>query len=168
MRIDTSKWKEFLLYDYFDITAGIYHYPDEYDVGNTPYVSASNMDNGIGQYISLAPEFEGNCIVTGKVGCTAFYQPHPFCATSDVNVFIPKFDMHPLVGLFITTVINFNENYRWAYGRQCRVGNSKRIVIKLPATENGEPNWEYMKTYMGGVTQQTINDVNKTFGKIIK
>lgn len=154
--IDTSTWKEFPLVDYFDIEAGIYHYPNEYDEGTTPYVSASNENNGIGQYISLPPDFEGNKIVTGKVGCTAFYEPEPFCATSDVNIFTPKFDMSANVGIFLATLINFNENYKWAYGRQCRVGNSKKIKILLPAAPSGEPDWQYMEDFVGGLHSKPI------------
>lgn len=146
--LDTSDWKEFLLFDYFNIVPGKYHYPEEYEEGKTPYYSASNENNGIGSCIDLEPDFDGNCIVTGKVGSTAFYAPERFCATSDVNVFKPKFDMSPFVGLFIATVINFSENYKWAYGRQCRVGNSKKIVVKLPADNHGEPDWQFMENYI--------------------
>lgn len=146
--LDTSVWREFLLSDYFNIVAGIYHYPDEYEEGETPYISASNLNNGVGQNISLKPDFSGNKIITGKVGCTAFYQPEPFCATSDVNVFTPKFKMSRDVGVFLVTLINFSENYKWAYGRQCRVGNSKKISISLPTTPSGEPDWEWMENYI--------------------
>lgn len=146
--LDTGVWREFLLSDYFDIVAGIYHYPDEYEDGETPYISASNLNNGVGQNISLKPDFSGNKIITGKVGCTAFYQPEPFCATSDVNVFTPKFKMSQDVGIFLVTLINFSENYKWAYGRQCRVGNSKKISISLPVTPSGEPDWEWMEGYI--------------------
>lgn len=148
LSLNCHNWKNFLLFDYFDILPGKYHYPDEYDEGTTPYYSASNENNGIGQYIDLQPDFEGNCIVTGKIGCTAFYVPEDFCATSDVNIFKPKFNMTNYVGLFIATVINFNENYKWAYGRQCRVGNSKKITIKLPVDTNGNPDWQFMEDYI--------------------
>lgn len=143
-----QNWKEFKLDDYFDIVPGKYHYPDEYEEGSTPYYSASNENNSISDYISLPPDFEGNCVVTGKIGCTAFYAPEPFCATSDVNIFKPKFNMSCYVGLFLASVINFNENYKWAYGRQCRVGNSKRLVIKLPVDTEGNPDWQFMEDYM--------------------
>ena len=148
LSLNCHNWKNFLLFDYFDILPGKYHYPDEYDEGTTPYYSASNENNGIGQYIDLQPDFEGNCIVTGKIGCTAFYVPEDFCATSDVNIFKPKFNMTNYVGLFIATVINFNENYKWAYGRQCRVGNSKKITIKLPVDTNENPDWQFMEDYI--------------------
>lgn len=148
LEIETKTWKEYLLNDYFDIQPGKYHYPDEYDVGMTPYYSASNVNNGIAQYIDLEPEFKGNSIVTGKIGCTAFYAPDDFCATSDVNVFSPLFAMSEYVALFIVTVINYSENYKWAYGRQCRAGNSKRIKIRLPASSDGKPDWDYMESYI--------------------
>lgn len=147
--LNTDKWKYFNLDKLFVISAGVYHYSDEYDVGNTPYVSASNMNNGIQQRINLDPDFKGNCIVTGKVGCTCFYQSEDFCATSDVNIFRPRaFNLNRKIGLFIVSIINFSENYKWNYGRQCRIGDSKKINIKLPVkmVENEyiiDPNKEF-------------------------
>lgn len=151
INLDTSKWKEFKLVDYFNIDAGKYHYSSEYENGNTPYVSASNIENAIAERISLEPDFKGNKITTGKVGCTAFYQEEDFCATSDVNIFTPLFEMNRYVGLFIATVINFNENYKWGYGRQCRVGDSKEIIVKLPTTEEGKPDFDFMEKYMKSI-----------------
>ena len=159
MKIDTSEWNYFDLVDLFDIVAGNYHYKSEYSHGTTPYVTASNTNNAISEYIDLEPEFKGNCIVTGKVGCTAFYQKYNFCATSDVNIFIPKFNMSENIGLFIATIINISENYKWGYGRQCRVRNSKKISIKLPSKKGKKfdnitvrnniiPDFEYMEKYI--------------------
>ena len=148
MKINTKYWQEFLLNDYFDIIPGKYHYPDEYEEWITPYISASNTENWVWQYIDLEPEFPWNCIVTWKIWCTAFYEEKPFCATSDVNIFVPKFDMTYEIWLFITTIINFSENYKWAYWRQCRVWNSKKIIIKLPVTVNWNPDREFMENYI--------------------
>lgn len=147
-KLNISIWNEFKLSDLFNIVAGKYHYPDEYEIGKTPYISASNANNGVAQTINIHPDFKGNCIVTGKVGCTAFYQPDDFCATSDVNVLIPKYlKFNKYIGLFIVAIINKSENYKWSYGRQCRVGDSNDIVIKLP-TKNNEPDWEFMENYI--------------------
>lgn len=164
--ITEIKWKYFSLEKLFEIRAGIYYYSHEYDEGNTPYISASNENNGIQQRINLDPDFKGNCIVTGKVGCTAFYQSEDFCATSDVNIFHPKnFELDSQLGLFIATIINFSENYKWNYGRQCRIGDSKKIKIKLPvlldetnapeidrnkkfSKEGYIPDWNFMRDFM--------------------
>ena len=166
LKLQVENWKEYPLKKLFKIKPGKYHYPDEYEEGNTPYVSASNINNGIAQRINLKPEFQANCIVTGKVGCTAFYQSEDFCATSDVNIFIPEnFTLNKYIGLFLVSVINKSENYKWSYGRQCRVGDSKKIIIKLPTktTPDGNPvidetkkyskegyipDWEYMENYI--------------------
>ena len=170
--INTNDWKEFCLDILFEIKPGKYYYSDEYEIGKTPYISASATNNGISQRINLNADFKGNCIITGKVGCTAFYQQENFCATSDVNVLTPRnFEMNDKIGLFITGVINFSENYKWSYGRQCRVGDSRRIIIKLPIkrTSAGEaifdekkdfssegyiPNWEFMEKYIESLELQ--------------
>jgi hypothetical protein len=173
MDLNVQDWKEFKIPSLFDVDAGIYHYSDEYEDGDTPYVSASDANNGIGSYISLHPDFEGNKITTGKVGCTAYYQPDAFCATSDVNVLSPKFDMSVEIGMFISRIINFNENYKWAYGRQCRVGNTKAIIIKLPIQHNPDgtpvidadktysdegyiPDWQFMEDYIKSLHSEPI------------
>ena len=161
MKLKTENWKEFLLADYFDIVAGKYHYPNEYDIGNTPYISASNENNGVAQKIDLVADFRGNCIVTGKVGCTAFYQPDDFCATSDVNIFYPKFNLNEKIALFIVTIINFNENYKWGYGRQCRVGDSKEIVIKLPAKDDDTTDWDFMEQYNKSLNREPLATANR-------
>ena len=151
LSFNNIEWDEFLLDDYFNISPGIYYSAKDYENGTTPYISASNQNNGICKFISLEPDFKGNCIITGKVGCTAFYQKDPFCATSDVNVFQPKFAMTPAVALFIVTQINLSNNYKYNYGRQCRVGDSKKIKIFLPKDKSGEPNWEWIEHYMSSL-----------------
>lgn len=152
IKIDVSNWKMFNIDELFDVSAGNYHYSSEYEEGDTPYVSATNNNNGISEKINLEAEFGHNVITTEKVNCCAFYQSEDFCATSDVNILRAKFKMNKYIGLFITTIINFDENYRWNYGRQCRVGDTKKINIKLPAklNESGEyiPDLEYMENYI--------------------
>ncbi|MGI6505559.1 MAG: hypothetical protein ACOX2V_04150 [Clostridia bacterium] len=166
---DTENWQTFEMDKLFNIRAGIYHYSYEYSEGNTPYVSATNNNNGIQQRIDLEPDFKGNCIVTGKIGCTAFYQSEDFCATSDVNIYTARnFKLDRQLGLFFVTIINFSENYKWNYGRQCRIGDSKKIKLKLPIeiAEDGYPvvdkdkkfsakgfipDWKYIKDFMNSI-----------------
>ena len=147
MNLNVDSWKDFHISDLFEVDAGNYYYQDDYSDGDTPYCSASAENNGVSKYIDIAPDFLGNKIITGKVGCTAFYQRDPFCATSDVNVLTPKFEMSEEVGIFITTIINKNENYRWNYGRQCRVGNTKKITIRLPVCRNEDDSIRIDESY---------------------
>lgn len=152
--LDTSNWRKFTIGDekMFNVSSGIYHYSYEYDEGKTPYITATNKNNGINELINIEPEFKGNVLTVEKVNACTFYQPENFCATSDVNILEPKFTMNKYIALFIAAVINFNENFRWNYGRQCRINNTKRMQIKLPTklNEDGEyvPDLEYMENYI--------------------
>ena len=154
MQLNINAWQWFMIDDLFNVTAGKYHYPSEYSSGSTPYLSATAVNNGVGCNIDIEAEFSGNAITIEKVGCTTFYQPIPFCATSDVNILRRK-DQNPIkkyVGLFLAAVIDFNEGYRRNYGRQCRINDTKAIKIKLPAIQNAngeyEPDWQFMEDYI--------------------
>ena len=174
MNLDVSTWKDFSINKLFSVEAGKYYYSDEYTDGDTPYCSASAENNGISKKIDLPPDFNGNQIITGKVGCTSFYEAQPFCATSDVNVLTPRFEMSQAVALFLVTIINKNENYRWNYGRQCRVSNTKKINIKLPvqydldgnpvidknklfSDEGFIPDWQWMENYIKSLHHKPIS-----------
>ena len=154
LELNTKEWQWFNVGDWFNVVAGKYHYQSEYSEGNTPYLSATATNNGIGNYIDLDAEFEQDAVTTEKVACTSFYQPFPFCATSDVNILRRKdnIPINKYVGLFLASIIDFNENYRWCYGRQCRVGDTKAIRLKLPAILNSqneyEPDWQWMEDYI--------------------
>lgn len=148
VNLNISNWEYFDINELFEITAGNYHYNYEYEGGNTPYITATNKNNGISTNIDLVPEFRENTITTEKVNCCAFYQNRSFCATSDVNILVPKFKMNKYIALFIVTIINYDQNYRWNYGRQCRVGDTKKIIIKLPTTNDNKPDFNFMENYI--------------------
>lgn len=150
--LNTSEWKEFKLSDLFEVEAGNYYYVDEYESGNTPYITAADTNNGIATKINLQADFSKNKITIGKIGATAYYQCSDFCATSDVNVLTAKFNLNQFIGLFLVQIINFSQRFRWAYGRQCRVGDTKEIIIRLPVIQNSDgsyiPDWDYMENYI--------------------
>jgi len=146
------KWHEFKLFpDLFDMDAGNYIPASDYAIGDVPYVSSSDANNGIGNMTNLEPTYSGNKITIGKVSCSTYYQPKPFCATSDVTVLSPKFAMNQYIGLFIATVINQN-NFKWNYGRQIRLNNCKNLKVYLPAIQLNEfdfiPDYEFMENYI--------------------
>lgn len=158
-------WEEFAIPSLFIVDVGKYYYPDQYSEGQVPYISASDTDNGVGAKINLHPDFTAGKITIGKIGATAYLQSQDFCATSDVNVLTPRVEMNKYHLLFITSIINFSENYKWSYGRQCRKGDTEGIIIKLPVKcdHNGIPiidedkqfsnqgyipDWDYMENYI--------------------
>ena len=152
IELDLPTWREFKLYPkYFDMEAGKYYPATSYEVGKIPLISSTESNNGTTEFTNLEPAYQGNCITIGKVKCSSFYQKKPFCATADVTVLIPEFDMNVYSGLFIATVLNM-EGFKWNYGRQIRLNNCKNLVIKLPSklNSNGKyvPDFEFMENYI--------------------
>lgn len=145
--LDVSQWIEYSLVNFFDMFAGKFYYQDDYTDGDTPYISASNTNNGIMKRINLEPDFERNCITIGKVGMTTFYQGEDFCATSDVTILKPKFKLNKYIGMFLVSILN-RDGYKWSYGRQIRLGDCQKLKIKLPSKEGQEPDWGFMENYI--------------------
>jgi len=97
----------------------------------------------------MSPTHKGNTIGVNRNGSVAeaFYQPVPFCSTEDVHIFSPKFKLNPFIALFLTTLIR-REKYRFGYGRKWGIQRMKTSIIKLPVTQEGEPDWAYMEHYI--------------------
>ena len=147
ININVKSWQYFNLIDYFDMYAGKYHSKDSFSKGHTPLISASDANNGIMSWTNLEPKFDKNCLTIGKIGATTYYQSTSFVASSDVTVLKPKFDMNNFVGLFLTTIIN-QENIKWFYGRQIRLGDSQKLKVKLPVDKNRNPDFKFMEKYI--------------------
>lgn len=90
--LDTSKWKPFVLSDLFEIKKGKRLTKEDQIPGDTVFIGATALNNGITAYIGQEALHEGNTIsltYNGSVG-EAFYQREPFWASDDVNVLYAK------------------------------------------------------------------------------
>ena len=170
MKLDTKTWKEFVVGDYFDVylSAGDLKI-DECEKGEVPLISSGSANNGIVGYIDKngdgkAQIFKRNSI-TVDMFCNAFYQNQDFYAVSHgrVNILIPKFDCNLQIGLFICSIIQ-KEQFKYSYGRAVYSSEISRMVIKLPATEVGEPDWEFMKKYIKSINHKPITTKNSGWG----
>jgi hypothetical protein len=146
---NVEQWQPFILSSLFDIKKGKRLTKANMMNGDTPYIGAIDSNNGISSVIGQRPIHKGNTISVTYNGSVAeaFYQPVPFWATDDVNVLYPRFKMTPAIALFIATVIR-QEKYRFNYGRKWHLGRMKTSVIKLPVTDAGAPDWDFMGKYI--------------------
>ncbi len=130
--LDANTWKEFNISDLFSIDKGTCTSMGELEDGDTPIISASAVSNGVSGKVYVDGCFEGNKITIGCVSAVAFYQETEFCATSDVSILTPLFEMNKYIGVFISSVFNFSESYKWDFGRKCVKGRIENIKIRLP------------------------------------
>lgn len=152
---DTTVWKWFQLGGedgLFDIRKGKRLTSEDQTDGNTPYIGAIDSNNGVSNLIGQSPIHEGNTIslsYNGSVG-EAFYQPLPYWATDDVNALYLRPEngtLCPATGLFICSVLK-HDKYRYSYGRKWTLDNMNDTKIKLPATPDGKPDWQWMESYI--------------------
>ncbi len=149
VKIDINQWKKFKLNDFFKMSAGKFHNTNTFSNGTIPLISASELNNGVKSFTNLNPKYDVDALTIGKIGARTFYQPKNFCVSSDVTVLVPRedFGFDSYVGMFLATVIN-EESFKWNYGRQIRLGDSKKLQVKLPVDKSGLPDWDFMREYV--------------------
>lgn len=167
MNLNTLSWKEFTIGDYFDVflSSGDLKI-DDCEPGSIPLISSGSTNNGIVGYIDekgdgKAQIFKANCI-TVDMFCNAFYQNKDFYAVSHgrVNILYPKFKFNLQIGLFICNIIK-KEQFKYSYGRAVYSSEIARMIIKLPSTAVGLPDWDFMEQYIKSLNHKPLTTDNQ-------
>jgi len=150
MPLHVSEWKEFPVDELFSVTVSKDKNLFSSEKGSVPYVASSSYNNGITGLVDSEPSQKANTLSiarNGSVGST-FYQSKNYCASpDDIRILTPKFNMNVYTGLFLKTIIE-QEKFKYGYGRKLGSARIKKMVIKLPATPQGLPDWDYMENYI--------------------
>jgi hypothetical protein len=165
-----SKYSEFLLGDLFYVVSGETTNLYTLSTGDTPFIAATDSNNGVTAYIQEEPTFEKNLITVSRNGsvCEAFFQPLAFCASlDDIRILRPKnFELDYLTGLYICTLIR-QEKFRYNYGRKFGTDRIKETKILLPAISKEEVDWNGVRSlsnkYLLKTSQKVKSVFNKTF-----
>lgn len=148
--LNVQSWKEFSLDNLFTISVSKDNNIFNSDGGSVPYVASSAENNGITGMVDSAPSQKAKTMTiarNGSVG-SVFYQPIEYCASpDDVRILTPKFNMNVYIGLFLKTIIE-QEKFKYGYGRKLGTARIKKLKVKLPALKSGDPDWNYMETYI--------------------
>lgn len=163
VRIDTNGWDEFVISDLFDIrpTKAYKLINDQLfeDSGTNPVVVNSGFNNGIGGYTNRECTENAGIITftdtAAKSAVSFFYQERNFVGYPHVQGMYPK--NHKLTkyeSLFLTTVIRASVG-KYDFISKMTRDDILNLVIKLPSTPDGSPDWEYMGTYMQKVFEGT-------------
>lgn len=170
-KINIIEWKEFEIGDLFDI-----HPTKAYKKNNSflfeeggvnPVVVNSCYNNGIGGYTNLSCTEDGNIITFSDTTSadSIFYQKKAFVGYPHVQGMYPigeykdKWNEYTylfLITLFRKKAINLNYNYVNKFTRE----SARKIKIKLPIDNDGNPNWEYMEQYMMNLMKDTRENLN--------
>lgn len=155
LKLDIDTWKYFRVEDIFPCIekCKCSNATEFLENGNDiAYIGAKKNENGVMKYVKYEESLvtKGNCIVfigdgQGSVGyCT--YQPNDFIGSTTLLAGYNKY-LNVYVAQFLITVLDL-ERYRYSFGRKYKKDVIKSSRIKLPATQNGEPDWKFMENYI--------------------
>ena len=152
--LNVNKWKMFRVGDLFNIrpTKTVDGVSADDCVGHGyPLVVNSAENNGVAGFCDIEPTEQGNIITFSDTtdGNTFFYQPAPFIGFAHVQGMYPKKKgITKSVMLFICSMLMFDSKGRYNYGRKMRRDIISDVILKLPASASGDPDWQFMEEYI--------------------
>lgn len=144
------QWQSFIIKDIANIYSGHDIYAQERISGNTPLVTAVGVNNGIGYFVGNDNESraEGSISVVrngASVG-KAFYHKYSALYGNDCRRMRLKNNDSEFISLFITQMIEM-QNKAFSYSRKLGTVRLKNLKIMLPATDDGQPDYNFMEEF---------------------
>lgn len=169
MKINMANWKEFLVKELFDVVYGVNLElincveTDMNDPDAVAFVSRTESNNGVSAYVKpvqgVEPQPKDTITVAGGGSVlSTFLQTRPFYSGRDLYLLFPKTDISKQAKLFVTTIIKANK-YRYNYGRQANT-TLPLLKLRLPATADGTPDWEWMESYIDSLNSKPLTTAN--------
>lgn len=160
MNLNTENWKEFVVGEVFQCCTTSALDINESVEGNIPYITRSALNNGLTDHFgNIEKAVRGNCITIGAEGTIAFYQPDDFIPGVKLYTLRHK-KINPVNAMFLVTILN-SSAYLYSYGRARILEKLKTETIKLPTTEKGEIDWDFMEAYIKSINHKPIKTSNR-------
>jgi len=157
---DTSKWQRFKISDIFTIQNGKGINAEELEEfsGDFPAVQSGELNNGILGFIDkkYCEEMnytmtEKSCLTVARTGTAGFvaYQDNGCVVGDSAKILLLKDSdfANKYVYLFLATILNANR-YKFSYGRKVTEEKYNDLIVKLPVTETGTPDYNFMENYI--------------------
>ena len=165
VRIDTSKWKTYIIGNLFEVSRPKARKQIDYDSGKVPFVASGSFNNGVQAYLTPKNEGDidrGKCITISPVDGYAFYQEENFLGRGGAGssiIIIRNDNLNRYIGQYIASIIR--HTFRsWSYSNMGTIDIVKEATINLP-TKNENPDWQYMEEYMKSIERKTKEHLEK-------
>ena len=168
MNLNVNTWKEFRLGDLFtEMYKAEAHVKGDLECYDFPadntirFISRTEMNNGCDCYVlnnGLSGVEEANAIAIGDTTATCFYQGEKFvCGDHMVICRADWINLH--TALFIISLLK-QEKYKYSYGRAFKMELISNTTLKLPATDDEKPDWDYMEQYIQSLNHKPLTTDN--------
>lgn len=128
--------------------------------GKMPYISSSAMNNGVDNFISNDEKVRkfDNCLSvanSGSVGA-CFYHKYEYVASDHItSLKLDNENADEYIYLFMASIISRLEE-KYSFNREINDIRIQREKLILPADENGNPNYKYMKNFVINIQKDNI------------
>ncbi|MBR7025108.1 MAG: N-6 DNA methylase [Selenomonadaceae bacterium] len=157
--LTSKRWKEFFIEDVFEIKAGKRLTKAEMIAGDTPFIGASDSNNGVTAFIGNENDSaDENVLGVNYNGSVAenFYHPYRSIFSDDVKRFrLKNFDGNEFVYLFLKASI-LQQKSKYNYGYKFNETRMRRQKILLPVNDAGAPDYAYMENYVRFVEEKIL------------
>lgn len=163
-KVDTSKWKEFIVGNLFKdiIKPNVLHAREVVeDANGIPYVVRTKFNNGIKYRVTKTKEMitsPKGVISFGAENASFFYQKEIFVSGRDVY-YIDTRHLSEKVCLFLISCLDtLTDKYSYSYGLFPDL--LKKEKIKLPVDIHGDPDWDYMEKYIEKIKENCNREIH--------
>lgn len=157
--LEDKEWGEFFIDDVVDILSGRDIYEAERCSGNTPYISSTANNNGIGHFVGNSNStLEGGCLSVNRNGSVgySFYHPYTGLFSNDCRKLRPLIKSK-YAGVFLSNQITAQKE-KYNYGYKMGTARLKRQKIMLPVDDDGKPDWQFMERYTKSLMDKKTAD----------
>ncbi|MBF1667415.1 MAG: restriction endonuclease subunit S [Scardovia wiggsiae] len=148
--LEEKEWGEFVLDDIFTVSAGKRLETRNKIEGEWPFIGAVDKSNGITGFVGNDnTSKDKNVLGVNYNGapCIAFYHPYECVFTDDVKrLHLKKHEDNKYILLFFTSVFSMQKT-KYSYGYKFKERRMLKQKLRIPITEAGEPDYEYMEQY---------------------
>lgn len=142
-----NEWEEFCVNNLFSISIAKGADIGNLEEGETPFVGRTDTNNGIQGFVEPKHVTKGKCITISMVGTNvALYQDKDFQASQNIAILRNK-NLTPHNSLFICSMINFEMNLKYSYGRTVGKSNIETMLLRLPILRNPDGSAAFDETY---------------------
>lgn len=147
------EWGEFEIWKIFNIKRWKRFIEKNRLKWKIPYYSASNINNGLTDFIKNPLFIENNKIIVTTF-CNSYYVESNFTASDEVTILWHK-KLNKNIWLFVSNVINSNK-HKFDFWRKAFSERLKKQKIILPLNKNKNPDWNFMENYMKNIEREKL------------
>lgn len=158
LKLTDREWQEFFIagengiFDISTTKSGIDKNKLNAVSGNVPYITRSDINNGINMFVSdkQAKKYkkdEGNVITIGLDTQTVFYQKNAFYTGQNIQILCSDY-LNYWVAMFVIPLLQIQmKKFSWG-STGATLGRLKRTKIMLPVDSDGIPDWRFMENFI--------------------